>query len=279
MRYRYLRFPDGKLKAVTFSYDDGVVADKRLARLLADRGLKGTFNVNSGLWNNKGRILPQEIQESVLALGHEVAIHGELHRALGVISTADGIRDVLRCREALEQAFGRIVRGMAYPDSGITRFTGDHTYADVKNYLQALGITYARTLGGDNDRFELPTDWHAWMPTAHHNNADVMAYVERFQAIEDKPGMPPRLFYLWGHSYEFDDCNNWEHMETLCDTLAGKDDTWYATNGEIYAYVKAYEALEFSADDTIVHNPTATDMWLNVDGHICCVKAGETTTL
>ena len=279
MRYRFLRFPDGRLKAVTFSYDDGVVADTRLARLLADRGLKGTFNINSGIWNREGRLTPQEIQENIVALGHEVAIHGEWHRALGVISTADGIRDVLRCREAMEQAFDRIVRGMAYPDSGITRFTGDHTYDDVKGYLQALGIIYARTLGGDNDRFDLPNDWHAWMPTAHHNNPEVMAYAERFCALTDRPGLPPRLFYLWGHSYEFDDKNNWEHMEALCDKLAGKEDIWYATNEEIYMYVKAYEALVFSADDTRVYNPTATDVWFNADGHIHCVKAGETTTL
>ncbi len=279
MRYRYLRFPDGKLKAVTFSYDDGVTADKRLAKLLADRGLKGTFNINSGLWNNSGRLSPEEIREYIVALGHEVAIHGELHRAPGVISTADGIRDVLNCRVALEQTFGRIVRGMAYPDSGITRFTGDHTYEDVKGYLTALGITYARTLAGDNDRFDLPCDWHAWMPTAHHNNPAVTDYAEKFLALEDKAGMPPRLFYLWGHSYEFDNQNNWEHMEALCDTLAGRDDTWYATNGEIYAYVQAWEALEFSADDTMVHNPTATDMWFNADGRLYCVKSGETMTI
>lgn len=279
MKYRFLRFPEGKLKAVTFSYDDGVTADKRLAKLLYDRGLKGTFNINSGLWGSKGRITPEEIQEYIIELGHEVAVHGEFHRASGVISTADGIRDVLRCREAMEKAFGRIVRGMAYPDSGITRFTGDHTYEDVKAYLTALGITYARTLAGDNDRFDLPCDWHAWMPTAHHNNPAVMDYAAKFLALEDKAGMPPRLFYLWGHSYEFDNFNNWEHMEALCDTLAGKDDTWYATNGEIYAYVKAYEALEFSADDTIVHNPTATDVWFDADGHLKCVKAGETVVL
>ncbi|MBE6757901.1 MAG: polysaccharide deacetylase [Ruminococcaceae bacterium] len=283
MRYRFLRFPEGKFKAVTFSYDDGVTADKRLAKLLAERGLKGTFNVNSGLWGKNGRITPAEIREDILQYGHEVAVHGELHRASGVISVADGICDVMNCRVALEQTFGRIVRGMAYPDSGITYFTGDHTYEDVKAYLQALGITYARTLAGDNDRFQLPTDWYAWMPTAHHDNPDVMAYADKFCAINEQDtyngGRYPRLFYLWGHSYEFDSHENWGHMEALCDKLSGNDDTWYATNGEIYDYVKAWEALEFSADDTMVHNPTATDVWFDADGHLKCVKSGETIIL
>ncbi len=283
MRYRFMRFPEGKFKAVTFSYDDGVTADKRLAKLLADRGLKGTFNINSGFWESDGRLTPEEIREYILDSGHEVAVHGELHRALGVVSIADGIRDVMHCREAMEKAFGRIVRGMAYPDTGITRFEADHTYEDVKAYLQALGIVYARTLAGDNNRFELPTDWYAWMPTAHHSNPLVMAYVEEFCVLKEadvrNARRHPRLFYLWGHSYEFDQQDNWEHMEALCDKLCGREDTWYATNSEIYAYVKAYDALVFSADDTMVYNPTATDVWFDADGHLKCVRSGETITI
>ena len=37
MRYRFLRFPEGKFKAVTFSYDDGLHADIRLAKRRRDQ--------------------------------------------------------------------------------------------------------------------------------------------------------------------------------------------------------------------------------------------------
>ena len=47
MRYRFLRFPGGKDKAVTFSYDDGFRYDIRLAQTLDRYGIKGTFNLNS----------------------------------------------------------------------------------------------------------------------------------------------------------------------------------------------------------------------------------------
>ena len=40
----------GKLKAVTFSFDDGIVQDYRMIELLNKYGLKATFNVSSGLW-------------------------------------------------------------------------------------------------------------------------------------------------------------------------------------------------------------------------------------
>lgn len=283
MRYRFLRFPEGKFKAVTFSYDDGVRQDARLAEVFHRHGMKATFNINSAFFGDTNHLSVDEVKEHILDAGHEVAVHGHRHRAPGVVTTTDGIGDVLDCRRGLESAFGRIIRGMAYPDSGITRFTSDHTYEDVKSYLKMLGITYARTLGGDNDRFQLPEDWYRWMPTAHHDNREVLNYARRFAELREETCYSahrfPRLFYLWGHSYEFDRANNWERIEEICDLLACHEDTWYATNGEICNYVKAFEALEFSADGTMVYNPTVQDVWMDVDGRLVCVKSGETTTL
>ena len=40
---------NGKMKAVTFSYDDGVAQDRRLVEILNKYGLKSTFNLNSEL--------------------------------------------------------------------------------------------------------------------------------------------------------------------------------------------------------------------------------------
>ena len=49
MSIDFLRFPDFKRKAVTFSYDDNTQWDKCLIEIMVKHGLKGTFNVNSGL--------------------------------------------------------------------------------------------------------------------------------------------------------------------------------------------------------------------------------------
>ena len=40
-------FPEGKFKALTFSYDDGNVADRRLVEIFNRYGMKGTFNLCS----------------------------------------------------------------------------------------------------------------------------------------------------------------------------------------------------------------------------------------
>lgn len=45
MRFVY---PDGKKKALTFSYDDGQIHDRRLVEILNRYGMKGTFHLNSG---------------------------------------------------------------------------------------------------------------------------------------------------------------------------------------------------------------------------------------
>ena len=50
MSRMYLRFPKGKSLAVTLSYDDGVKQDRQLIEIMKKNGLKGTFNLNSGLF-------------------------------------------------------------------------------------------------------------------------------------------------------------------------------------------------------------------------------------
>jgi len=51
-------FPNGKIKAVTLSYDDGVEQDIRLIEIMKKYGLKGTFNINSGLYAPEDIVYP-----------------------------------------------------------------------------------------------------------------------------------------------------------------------------------------------------------------------------
>lgn len=81
---------------------------------------------------------------------------------------------------------------------------------------------------------------------------------------------------MWGHSYEFERDNNWNLLDEICEKLSGKDDIWYATNGEIYDYVEAYNSLSYSADGTIIYNPTLFEIWFDVDGKLYSIKPGET---
>ncbi len=279
----FLRFPGGKGKAVTFSYDDGVKQDKRLAALFDRYGLKATFNLR-GETCSEFHFTKEEIRTYFLDKGHEIAVHGERHRASGHTTLLEGIRDVLNCRLELEAKCERLIRGMAYAGSGINVFRNGLTYGDVKAYLTELDIAYARTAGGTDTSFELPTDFHAWAPTAHHDHPEILAIIDRFLQLDvvNKAyygNKPPRLLYIWGHSYEFDAADNWNHMEAICQKVAGDEDVWYATNIEIYDYVQAYRKLQRSADGIRLYNPTLYALWFDVDGVMYHIEPGQTLRL
>ena len=190
----------------------------------------------------------------------------------------------------LEKKLGIIIRGMAYPDSGITYFENGASYENIKGYLKDLDIAYARSLGGDNTDFLLPRDWYNWIPSAHHANPSVMEIIDEFIALDmsieacrkrkinvSKRG--PRLFYMWGHSYEYERIHGWQLLEDICVKISGKEDIWYATNMEIYEYVNAYNSLVFSADSSIVHNPTNNEIWFDEGGVLYKISSGETITV
>lgn len=280
MRSVFMRYPDGRAKAVTFSYDDGSVHDKRLAEIFDRYGMKATFNFNCA-YVHRFNYTKEEIQEIFLSKGHEIAVHGANHRANGNMRPIEGIRDVLDCRLELEEKCERIIRGMAYPDSGIRQMGNFGTYEQIKAYLTELDIAYARTLGGDNNSFQLPADFHAWMPTAHHGNPKIMEYIDEFLNLDtttkaNHARRTPRLFYIWGHSFEFDRNGNWDLIEAICGKFSGNEEIWFATNIEIYDYVQAYKSLIYSADGHRIYNPTLQKMWLDVDGTVYSIDSGET---
>lgn len=286
MKYRFLRFPGGKTKAVTMSYDDGSCFDLKLAEIANQNHMKVTFNINSGylLGAPDGfHLNTQEVSQYFLNAGHEIAIHGKYHRAPGKLRPLDGIRDVLECRIELEEQFGIMVRGMAYPDSGIREFLNGASYENIRQYLIDLGIVYSRTLGKDNDLFRLPTDWYSWMPTSHHDNPEVFNYIQKFTEMDPSQGYcdsrTPKLFYLWGHSHEFDRNGNWDRIIEICKRLSNRPDVWYATNMEIFDYVSAYDSLIISANGRKIFNPTRIPVWFDSDGVSITVSPGETVAL
>ena len=286
MRYQFMRFPGGKMKALTLSYDDGIQSDKRLVAILNKYGIKCTFNINTSCFGNSGnpnKLQPSEIKEHFLDTGHEIAVHGESHIAPGIGLSPRVIRDVLNCRTTLENEFGMIIRGMAYPDSGITKMHNGNDRDSIFSYLKSLGIAYARTLGGDNDSFAMPENFYAWMPTAHHINPKLLEWADSFVAIDEENTYItrgyPRLFYLWGHSYEFNNNDNWDLIEKFCEKVSNKDDIWYATNIEIYEYTQAYNSLITSADGCRIYNPSLLEVFLKIDNKSYSIKSGETLVI
>ena len=72
---------------------------------------------------------------------------------------------------------------------------------------------------------------YALTPTVYYIDTDEMfALGEKFLAL--KPD-EPALFYVWGHSYEFDAWDFWARFEDFCRMMSGKEDIFYGTNREV----------------------------------------------
>lgn len=283
MKYRFMRYPGGKAKAFTFSYDDALQEDVRFVETVNRYDLKGTFNLVGRFLDTGFGVGVDFIKEQVLDKGHEIANHGYDHIGMDSMRPIEQMQELLDSRLTLESYFGRIIRGYAFADKSVNRFRFPDTYRSIRTMLQAADLVYARIAGDDNNRFLLPEDWYNWVPTAHHTNPDVMAYLDEFTALDVSKlyiaARDPKLFFLWGHSFEFERQNNWELLESICEKIAHHDDIWYATNMEIYEYTMAYRTLHFSADSHRVYNPTQIDVWFDFDGTVYCVHAGETLVL
>ena len=277
MHSRDLVFPGGKIKAVTLSYDDGVIYDKTLCEIMTRYGVKGTFNVNSGWFSaDKNRMSEEDAFKLYDKYDMEVAIHGEDHKMYNKIAPSNVMLDIIKDRVFLEKKTGKIIKGMAYPYG---RFT-----ADVKEIARLAGIKYARTTNSTH-AFDLPTDWLELNPTCHHNDKKLSELTDLFLSkTKSQKYLPAAMFYLWGHAYEFNNDGNWDIIETFCKKVsAQKDDIWFATNGEIFDYCLAYSRLEFSADESFVYNPTLINVsfrdYVKDPEKIYTVKSGETLTL
>lgn len=271
----HMKFNNGKSKALTLSYDDCVVQDIRLMEILDKQGIKATFNINTGMYlpedgvreGTNFKLKRSEAKNLYTGSGHEVAVHTVTHPHLETLSRNEVVAQVVDDRKNIEQQYGILPRGMAYPYGTYTQ--------EVMDTLQTCGIGYARTVTS-TEGFELPLNWLAWHPTCHHNHPDLMKFAEKF--VEGAPE-GNWLFYLWGHSYEFDIHNNWGVMENFARFMGGREDIWYATNMEIYDYATAFEKLQFSGDGNAVYNPSAITLWFAHRGKTYRVKGGERVVL
>ncbi len=234
-----LLFPGFAQKALTFSYDDGCIQDRRLTELFREYGVKATFNLCSGWFGNSKDFdhggffvhFEQVRADEVRAVydGFEVASHCRTHRSMKSdkeIVDAELSADV----KTLSELVGYPIRGFAYPGGGYDQ--------QSPGRLAAHGLVYGRTVM-QTCNFSLPQYFHYWSPTCHDRDDILGDLAASFTAEKDPPEL--RLLYIWGHSFELEknDIDRWAKLEGHLRLLSGRDDIWYASNIEIYDYLTA----------------------------------------
>ena len=219
-------YPQGKMKALTLSYDDGVEQDRKLVEILNRYGIKAAFNLNSGIqsgsskWERNGITIRRMNVASLPELykGHEIAVHSLTHPRLENMDEETVFNELEQDKINLSRIFNTRIYGMAYPYGTFTE--------EVKKVVERCGLLYARG-AASTFSFDIPKDLLSYQPTAKHTDTCLMELAESF--IKLKPENP-QVFYLWGHSYEFDIDNNWQIIDDFCKLMSNKDDIYYATN-------------------------------------------------
>jgi peptidoglycan/xylan/chitin deacetylase (PgdA/CDA1 family) len=264
------KFPNNKRIAVTTSFDDGVIHDRRVVDAFNQWGLKATWNLNSGHFlKPDGNHVPAN-EVATLYAGHEVAIHTVTHPHLPRLDASQIVTEVLDDRKALEDLVQYPVRGMAYPYG-----TFDKNVIDI---LRSLGIAYARTIVRADNCFP-PEEPLAW-PATHHqyDKTPEGAVPERWNEWYNSKWFNG-VFYIWGHTYEFNNKNDWPSLERIYKPLAGKPDVWYATNIQLFDYENARRQLILAANKNFAYNPTALSVTILADDKQIEVPPGQTIQL
>lgn len=225
-------------KMFTLSFDDNTVQDVRLIELIDKYNLRATFNVNTATFGNKHTIVHEGIEvchddldaETVKHLyrNHEVALHTHSHPNLKRCDDQKVIYEIQENYRILSSLTGKQMIGMAYPCGG------DCFDSRVKTLIPSVSpVRYARTTNSTSG-FALPTDFMEWDPTCHQNDPRIFDLAKEFLDAQPEEDM---LFYVWGHSFEFDKFKSWDTFERFCEMIASERSVTYMTNGEIYNYI------------------------------------------
>ena len=218
------------MKYFTLSYDDNAALDEKLLEILDRYGVKCTFNLNSGMrtpgkvanffLGSRKMLSIEDMAVLLRGTDHEIACHGKGHLDLTKLSEKEMAENLREDKEFLEKLFQREMKGFIYP-------FGAYSDTTTKAVREA-GFAYARTTVSTHS-FTPPEDYLVWHPTCHHNDKELFELAQRFL---DAPDEGDRVFYVWGHAWEYGVFKNWQRPEKLLETLSGKG-VVMATNREV----------------------------------------------
>ena len=243
--------PERKPTIVTTSWDDGHPSDLRLAGLLSEHGIPGTFYICP---RNRERAALTAEQTRRLAERFEIGAHSHSHDDLRRLSDDELERQLLLGRAELEARIGRPVNMFCYP-------YGRHN-PRVRRAVIRTGFIGARTtrilgLDAPADPWEMPATiaardlhWSLWFAvclrrrnwTGLRELATVgvgKSWVELACALFERARLRGGVWHLRGHSWEVEEGGLWSGLREILRFVSGRDDVLYMTNGDLVRRVSA----------------------------------------
>lgn len=233
---------------VTTSWDDGHPLDLRIAAMLGNHGLGGTFYVPRTA--ERETLTPEEIRR--LATAFELGAHTMSHVELTATELPQARDEIVQSREWLESVTGAQCQMFCFPHG---KFRTEHL-----DIVRESGFLGARTVELLSTGFPVAVNGLWLMPTtvqAHsHRAAAYLRNVVKRRALHelwryvlhgmgrDWPDLAEAfwedtarhggVFHLWGHSWEIEEHGAWQRLDDILGFLGERTDAEHAvTNAKI----------------------------------------------
>jgi peptidoglycan-N-acetylglucosamine deacetylase len=226
---------------VTTSWDDGHRLDARLADLLAEFDVPGTFYISprDAEFEAADRLSDSAVAD--LAERFEIGAHTLTHPRLPKVSESAAREEITGSKAYLEDITGRSVNSFCYPG-------GAYDDAHVRMVHEA-GFGYARTVerfrrDAGTDPLRAPTTVHAYSHLVDIPQAvlygklnpsatwEMYSHWERLaERVFDDVLRKGGVFHLWGHSWEVDRNNDWAALRRVLDYISRRPGVSYVVNG------------------------------------------------
>lgn len=245
----------------TCSFDDGDVADLRLAQLLKKYNLKGTFYIPKTCDLVYKSLSENQIKE--LATLSEIGGHTISHQVLTRISPVQARCEIFDCKLWLENVVGQPILSFCPPTG---RFNNSHIAVQKEVGFKAMrtvemlsySINRIKVLG---DFVILPTTTQVYnhSGTAYLKNRvkrlrpvnylsfkklfnsnwetmseNYLAFLNRIS--EQEPG--EYYFHLWGHSWEIEKYSLWNSLENFLAKVSQVKSMVFCNNSDLAQIVR-----------------------------------------
>lgn len=201
-------------KYFLLSFDDGTIYDKPFVKLLNQYGIKGTFNLNSGLedfvWYYEDTFpVPRQILSEVgdFYQGHEIASHSLHHHWLNTLTPPQISREIGEDCKRLKEIFHLKEIGFGVPFTACT----EREIKLIRKYVRYIRLSeFAASFALPKDPYHIPIH-------ALYHDPDIREKITRFARTD----LDNALFVMAGHSYELEARHDWEYMEGLLQFISG----------------------------------------------------------
>jgi peptidoglycan-N-acetylglucosamine deacetylase len=239
---------------VTTSWDDGDIRDLRIAELLLQYGMTGTFYVPVKPFNGQPSLNASQMRQ-MSADGLEIGAHSVDHEIMSELNLDQTQKVVRESKRFLEDTLGSEVPMFCYPKG---RYN-----AQTIHCLEEAGYRGARTTrmlstSTEFGKYEMPTSAQVYPHppvrymrnmARHKNVGGMFDYLFRLHGEQDWVQLGKTLFdrakrqcgiwHLYGHSWEIDELGLWGGFEELLKYVSRRNDVRYLTNSQVLQQVKA----------------------------------------